>query len=347
MGHAAREVLKSSSDASLIEASSLGHDEVVKILLVAGSLVNQKQCFPVPPRGFSCMPEAETTPLIEASARGHVGVVRLLLAAGAEIKSTRGGARAIIHVCRQKGPRNTEVLQVLLAAGADPNAKDTVFGNTALMEASNAGNIEVAKLLLAAGADVNAEHSQHGHTSLMRASKLGKAPMVKLLIETGAEVNAKSTKSAFTRPKGQDALGVTALMLAKTGQVAELLVVAGARLELKDERGATALIRASRAGNVKVTKVLVGAGADMSATNDDGTTAMKAAWRQHLKMKEVLGFLQETGAQVHNQGGPSSAKEKAAADAEQKQKQKQQQQRRSSKQNKRARQARDLSNTEL
>ena len=69
--------------------------------------------------------------------------------------------------------RRLDVLQALLARGADVNAKDNGSGLTALMSASAKGYLDVVQTLIAKGADVNAKDNS-GLTALMvtRSAKI-------------------------------------------------------------------------------------------------------------------------------------------------------------------------------
>lgn len=108
------------------------------------------------------------------------------------------------------------VMQVLIARGADVNAKDGT-GDTALMEASFHGYHDVVQLLLAKGADANATDSM-GRNALLRACERGgHLDVVQLLIAKGADVNAKNNR------------GQTPPSHAKNAEVKALLVKAGAR----------------------------------------------------------------------------------------------------------------------
>ena len=81
---------------------------------------------------------------------------------------------------------NTPVVKLLIANGADVNAKDTTqTKDTALMLATQAGKQNVAELLLNAGAMVDAK-SRLGWTALMIASDRRFQELVKLLIIRGA-----------------------------------------------------------------------------------------------------------------------------------------------------------------
>ena len=80
---------------------------------------------------------------------------------------------------------HVEVVEALLAKGADINAK-TKIGWTALIGASLKGHVEVVKLLLAKGADINAT-TEDGRTALMAASSKGHQEVVNLLKAHGAK----------------------------------------------------------------------------------------------------------------------------------------------------------------
>src|SRR5207244_4291264 len=79
----------------------------------------------------------------------------------------------------------------LLQGGADPNTS-VPGGETAVMTAARTGKVEALKVLLARGADVNARESTRGQTALMWAAAEGNAAAVSLLVEAGADVNARS-----------------------------------------------------------------------------------------------------------------------------------------------------------
>jgi len=65
-------------------------------------------------------------------------------------------------------------------------------GNTALIEASEKGYTEIVKLLLKAGADVNAEDGD-GRTALILAKEQGYIEIVDLLKKAGAKNDSKIT----------------------------------------------------------------------------------------------------------------------------------------------------------
>jgi ankyrin repeat protein len=85
---------------------------------------------------------------------------------------------------------NIEAVKQHLAAGTDVNAKG-VAGWTALHHAAYDGHKEVVELLIANGADVNVRSRERGSTPLHHAALLGHNQVIELLIAKGADVNAK------------------------------------------------------------------------------------------------------------------------------------------------------------
>jgi len=88
---------------------------------------------------------------------------------------------------------NIESVKQALNDGADVNAKP--WGSTPLYEAALYGEKEIAELLIANGADVNAKDHRE-QTPLHLAASLGYKGIVELLITKGADVNAKIVEDA-------------------------------------------------------------------------------------------------------------------------------------------------------
>lgn len=107
-------------------------------------------------------------------------------------------------------------VELFLAAGMDPNAKDQ-YGGTALRYAASRGHVAIVQALLDKGADVNVKDND-GFTPLRYATRNGYAPIVKALLDKGADANAKD-------PGGWTPLAVA------TGhpEIVQLLRAAGAK----------------------------------------------------------------------------------------------------------------------
>jgi ankyrin repeat protein len=131
--------------------------------------------------------------------------VRALLSEGADVNlksidpGLAGGRTPLVAASRQG---YCEVVEILLAAGADVHDKDGE-GEDALMWASSGDHARVARALLSRGASPRANDNQ-GNTALILAAS---ADMARLLLEAGAEVNARNHS------------GKTALMFASYGEI--------------------------------------------------------------------------------------------------------------------------------
>lgn len=124
-----------------------------------------------------------------------------------------------------------------------------------------------------------AEKGFMGFTALHRAAENGHLEVCELLIDKGANVNDQTND------------GDTALILASASEedgcleVVKLLQKLGAVVDKKGFNGRTALIAAAEAGNDKMIDFLVGVGADPTATNDKGKTALTYATNDELLKK--------------------------------------------------------------
>lgn len=80
----------------------------------------------------------------------------------------------------------TEIVELLLQNGADPNQRD-MLGRTPLHYAARF--LDIAELLVAAGADVNAQ-DRFNETPLYRS--VANQAMVRFLLESGARVGIRN-----------------------------------------------------------------------------------------------------------------------------------------------------------
>ncbi|MFH8386526.1 ankyrin repeat domain-containing protein [Kitasatospora sp. NPDC018058] len=85
-----------------------------------------------------------------------------------------------------------------LTAGADPGARDTASGLTALMIAAGRGDVALVRQLLEAGADVYTADSRGGGTALHKAVQGGDLETVRVLLEAGAFVDAVAATTGHT-----------------------------------------------------------------------------------------------------------------------------------------------------
>jgi len=122
---------------------------------------------------------------------------------------------------------NIEMVKQYLDSGTDVNAKDET-GGTLLDEAAGWGRKDIVELLIAEGADVNTKYDDDGSTPLHLSAWKGHFETTELLIAADADVNAKmedgdtpldlaERKSRADSPKVKSAKKEIAALLRKHG----------------------------------------------------------------------------------------------------------------------------------
>ena len=220
-----------------------------------------------------------TTPLHWAVRANDVDAAQRLLHAGANPDAANRYGVTPLSLAAENA--SAPLVQALLQAGAHPT-------DSILMTAARTGNGEVVRMLLARGANANARESSLGETALMWAAAENHPDAVRALIEHGADPNARSDKLAY--PKDRFGLeGVTtilphgswtALMYAgRQGslEAARTLAEMGADLNLADPDGTTALEFAIMNGHFDTAAMLTEKGADPNIADSTGMAALYAA----------------------------------------------------------------------
>lgn len=200
--------------------------------------------------------------------------------------------------------RKTEMCRVLIANGADVNARDN-FGDTPLHWAHSA---EVARVLIENGADLNAKNEIED-TPLHSARS---AQIAEVLIAAGANVNAKNRfcRTPLNTADGDDMkralvlAGSEAVNSDKFGstpihdaarwdepEVVELLLSRCAMVDARDGDQATPLHYAASRGHTGVVRLLLSHGADPEAVNAHGETPRALAEKGgHQEVVDLLAI---------------------------------------------------------
>jgi hypothetical protein len=188
-----------------------------------------------------------------AAENNDVAAIKKLLAEGAEIDARDGSGVTALLVATH-GNR-VEAAKALIEAGADVNAKDKI-DDSPYLYAGARGHLEILKMTLRHGADLKSTN-RYGGTALIPASERGHVETVRTLIEAGTDVDHVNNLKWTAL--------LEAIILGNGGprhrQIVELLVKAGADVNLADGDGVTPLQHARSAGYRDIEKTLVAAGA--------------------------------------------------------------------------------------
>lgn len=172
---------RSSYNGPLHDAARIGSTEITTILIKGGADVELS--------GFGGV-----RPLHSAALAGQAKVVTILLKSGAQVDSRDNTGRTPLLAFMSGNVRDVSTLIALLDGGADPNLLDGPVPYHPLDYAAMHGRADVADLLIAFGADMNAKDNLYGGTPLHYAiwfAPRGHLDVAQLLIDRGADVNAK------------------------------------------------------------------------------------------------------------------------------------------------------------
>lgn len=192
--------------------------------------------------------------LHQAAAEGDVEQVTELLAAGAAINTRDENGETPLYRAARYGRK--QVAELLVAKGADVNAKENRWGGTPLSWTTIGDYRDLAGLLIANGANVNSK-GHYGWTPLHDAAWHGARRTAELLLAKGADINAKAQRWAGTPLHSAATQGHK--------DVAELLLAKGADINAGGIDGYTPLQRAASKGYRDVVELFIAKGADVSS----------------------------------------------------------------------------------
>ena len=193
------------------------------------------------------------------------------------------GTRTPLHVVTDWPgyfPNGPQIARILLAAGADPNARDPEPGSeTPLHWAASSDDADVARVLIDGGADMDLPDGSIG-TPLENAVGYESWNVARLLVERGARVEKLWCAAA---------LGL--------GDRLRELVAARTDAQVDADDLSQAFWHACNAGQRRTAEFLLGVGADLNWSPDyAGGTPLDAAQQIGTQKQNVIEWLRAQGA---------------------------------------------------
>ena len=212
--------------------------------------------------------------------------VKLLVERGADVNARAATGITVLTVAsRYKG--NSDVVRLLLKKGARANPENVVETRnnaTPMFLAVMAGDVETLGLLIDAGAKISDRMNIIGRfmQSPLLYSTFGNQPLAELLLTKGADPNELD---------GDKISVLSWAAIANQPKIAQLLLAKGAKVNHVDNNGMTPLLYAASIdfGDTEIVEKLIAAGADVSAKNKEGLTALDLAKKyRHPRIAEIL-----------------------------------------------------------
>ncbi|OTA01082.1 hypothetical-protein [Trichoderma parareesei] len=207
------------------------------------------------------------TALTAAAFDGIIEMVQLLLDAGADINDPNGWA---LQTAAAEG--HYEIVQELINGGAEVNActhNANFPAGTAIQAACESSRSDIVSLLLEKGADPNLGLGTDS-PPIVAATQRGEDRILEML------VNAKADVDVFGGYDHSTPLINAAAYLPK--ESLQLLLNAGADINLPDNDGDTALIVAAARGDVEAVTFLLDNGADIMHSSKRDMNALQTAF---------------------------------------------------------------------
>ncbi|XP_068608068.1 ankyrin repeat and SOCS box protein 2-like [Brachionichthys hirsutus] len=264
---------------ALHEAVSRDNTDLCEMLISAGATLNPANTYSI-------------APLIVAAQRGQMRALRYLIERGADVNMQTCDGFTALHEATKNGHKGSVAL--LLTKNADAN-KATYSGLLPLHVAAQYGHHEIVSLLVPVTSRARLRHSWI--TPLHLAAEHDRHRAAAVLLKTGADVNATL---AYSRALQYADRRATALCFAVANggtETAEVLLKAGARVDLDP---ISPLLIAVRRGCVRTVSLLLDRGADANARIPSYATPFPAAVALCMNNLPLLKCLLDNGCDARS-----------------------------------------------
>lgn len=215
----------------------------------------------------------------------HSEIVRILCIRGAILNAKDATGKT--HLMEAVKLRDEDIVLELVQGGADVNIADN-DGITALMLACQYRNVVILDILCTNGANVNAKKN-NGITCLVYVCREGNKEFANILLENGADPNL-AVKDV--NDVGVNMTPIMGAAYSNSDTIIKALIAAGGNIN-ETEKGATALMLASRLGNFEAVVALCEGGADKSLRAADGKSAAEYAKTDEIREYLINGKITE------------------------------------------------------
>jgi ankyrin repeat protein len=237
------------------------------------------------------------TALMVAAYYGHRSVVNALLAGGADpnlLSDDNGLGAGMTALMLTAGSffasNRQQIAKLLIAGGADVNQRG-VGGKTAIFYAALAGSgyQDCVETLITAGADLDL-YNDRGHTVLTSVATAENYSMLNLLMQAGASTDGLAS--------------IQLIQAAAAGNIDRVRALLTTTVNLDLDRGA-AIGNAAAAGHTQIVELLIQAGANVNLTDKLGFSPIASA--AYSGYSEIVNLLIEAGADIQAPAGEAQS----------------------------------------
>ena len=213
-------------------------------------------------------------------------VCEVLIDAGADIETKDDMGRTPLHYACKSG--ELAVVKMLVKAGAEVPVTDNEGFTCLMLASSGSGNIETVRYLVGLPqVDVNHRSSSFRHTALHLAAQKD-ADMARVLIDSGADLETRESC---------DLSPLQVAILRRCLRTVEVLLRAGAGVNVADTHGRTCVILAAHGGDTEIVcTLLCMPDVEVDQGDNNGRTALHHA--AYKKQADVVQLLIDAGADI-------------------------------------------------